>query len=213
MIVWTPGTGEGGVWFRSWEGILRVAVTAAAIYVLVVVALRVIGARALAKMSAYDLIVSIALGSLVAAVPMSTSLTVADGITAIVTCLALQELTRFLQARYRTAHHLVRERPHLLVWDGKLLEDRLSKLDTSADEIRAAVRQAGLLSLDDAQAVVLENDGAWSVMRRGDPPDLSALDGLDIPDYGPVEDGIAPLPRPTSERKAHAPSSSVAGGM
>ena len=199
------------MWFRSWEAVLRVALTATAIYILVVAALRLIGARALAKMSAFDLIVSIALGSLVAAVPMSTSLTVADGITAIVTFLALQELTRFLQARYRTAHHLVRERPHLLVWDGKLLEDRMKKLDTSADELRAAVRQAGLLSLDDAQAVVLENDGAWSVMRRGDPPDLSALDGLDIPDHGPVENGVAPLPRPARDLDAQTPSSSMAG--
>ena len=197
--------------FRSWEGILRVALSAAVIYILVVAALRLIGARALAKMSAYDLIVSIALGSLVAAVPMSTSLSVADGLTAIVTFLALQELTRFLQARFRAAQHLVRERPHLLVWDGKLIEERMKKIDTSADEIRAAVRQAGLLSMDEVQAVVLENDGAWSVMRRGDPPDLSALEGLDIPGYGPVENGIAPLPRPASDHESRPPASAVAG--
>ena len=199
--------------FRSWEGILRVALSAAAIYILAVAALRVIGSRALAKMSAYDLIVSIALGSLVAAVPMSTELTVADGITAIITFLVLQELTRFFQSRYRAAQHFVRERPHLLVWDGRLLEERMSSLAISADEIRAAVRQAGLLSLDDAQAVVLENDGAWSVMQRGDPPDFSALEGLDVPDYGPVEDGIAPLPRPAKAHESQTPASSVAGQM
>ena len=197
--------------FRSWEGILRVALSAAAIYILVVAALRVIGSRALAKMSAYDLIVSIALGSLVAAVPMSTTLSVADGLTAIVTFLVLQEVTRFLQARYRAAHHLVRERPHLLVWDGKLIEDRMKKIDTSADEIRAAIRQAGLLSLDEVQAVVLENDGAWSVMRRGDQSNLSALEGLDVPGHGPVENGEAPPTSHGSKHEARPPASSVAG--
>ena len=154
----------------------------------------VIGARALAKMSAYDLIVSIALGSLVAAVPLSSSMTVSDGFAAIITFLALQEVTRFLQARYRAAHHLVRERPHLVVWDGRFIDDRMKEVDVSADEIRAAVRQAGLMSLGDAQAVVLENDGAWSVLRREETPDLSALDGLDIPGYGVVEDGNGPRP-------------------
>ena len=51
------------MFFRSWEAVLRVALSAAAVYILVVLALRIIGARALAKMSGYDLIVSIALGS------------------------------------------------------------------------------------------------------------------------------------------------------
>jgi uncharacterized membrane protein YcaP (DUF421 family) len=175
------------VLFRSWDAVLRVALSAVAVYVLVVAALRLIGARALAKMSAYDLIVSIALGSLIASVPLSTAISVADGATAIITFLVLQELTRYLQSRYRAAHHLVRERPHLVVWDGKFIEDRLERIDASADEVRAAIRQAGLMSVDDVQAVVLENDGAWSVMRRGEASNLSALDGLDIPGHGVVE--------------------------
>jgi uncharacterized membrane protein YcaP (DUF421 family) len=170
------------VFFRSWEALLRVAVSAVAVYVLVVIALRIIGARALAKMSAYDLIVSIALGSLVAAVPMSSSLTVTDGFTAIVTFLVLQEITRFLQARYGIAHHLVREQPHLVVWDGGLIDERLKQLDVSVDEVRAAIRQAGLASVSDVQAVVLENDGEWSVVPRGrSKSDYSAFDGLDVP--------------------------------
>ena len=170
------------MFFRSWEAVLRVAVSAAAVYILVVIALRIIGARALAKMSAYDLIVSIALGSLVAAVPLSTSLSVTDGFTAIVTFLVLQEITRFLQARYPVAQHLVREQPHLVVWEGGLIDERLKQLDVSPDEVRAAVRQAGLSSLADVQAVVLENDGEWSVVARDKTKsDYSAFEGLDIP--------------------------------
>jgi len=196
------------VFFRSWDGLWHVVLSAALVYVLVVAALRWIGARALAKMSAYDLIVSIALGSMVAAIPLSTSISVMDGIAAIATFLALQELTRFLQARYRLAQHLVRERPHLVVWDGRLIDDRLKELDASPDEVRAAIRQAGLLSIADAQAVVLENDGEWSVMRRGDernPENMSALDGLDIPGSGPVRtDDDAQRSRPKSETSQRA---------
>ena len=137
-----------------------------------------------------------------------------DGIAAIATFLALQELTRFLQSRYRIPHHFVRERPHVIVWDGKLIEDRLKQIDVSADEVRAAVRQAGLLSIDDVQAVVLENDGVWSVMQRGDekdPEKMSALQGLDIPDRGPIEtDGAIQRSRPKPERAPRPPTSSSA---
>jgi uncharacterized membrane protein YcaP (DUF421 family) len=203
------------VFFRSWDGLLRVVLSAAVVYVLVVAALRWVGARALAKMSAYDLIVSIALGSMVAAIPLSTSISVADGIAAIATFLALQELTRFFQARYRVAHHFVRERPHLVVWEGKLIEDRLKEIDASPDEVRAAVRQAGLLRIDDVQAVVLENDGAWSVMQRGeekDPEKMSALDGLDIPGRGPLQtENPVRRSRPEARRGPRPPTSSAAG--
>jgi uncharacterized membrane protein YcaP (DUF421 family) len=205
------------VFFRSWDGLLRVVLSATIVYILVVAALRWVGARALAKMSAYDLIVSIALGSMVASIPLSTSISVVDGLAAIATFLALQELTRFLQARYRAAHHLVRERPHLVVWDGKLIEDRLKEIDASADEVRAAVRQAGLLSIDDVQAVVLENDGAWSVMQRGDetdPETMSALDGLDIPGRGPVKtQTAAQRSRPKPEHSQRPPTSSAASQL
>jgi len=201
------------VFFRSWEAVLRVALSAATIYILVVLVLRIIGARALAKMSGYDLIVTIALGSLVAAVPLSTEISVIDGVTAILTFLVLQEITRFLQARYWAAHHIVRERPHLVVWDGNLIEDRLKEIDASVDEVRAAIRQAGLLSVHDAQAVVLENDGAWSVMRRDESKDLSALDGLDIPGRGPVEDGDRPRSPSKPQREQRPPSSSAASQL
>jgi hypothetical protein len=90
--------------FDGWASIVRVVASSAAIYVIVVVALHVIGARALAKMSAYDLVVTITLGSLVAATPITAGLSLADGAAAVLTFLLLQELTRQLQARSPRVH-------------------------------------------------------------------------------------------------------------
>lgn len=202
------------MFFQSWGSVGRVVVASIVVYVVVVAALRVIGARALAKMSAYDIVVSIALGSLVASIPLSTTVSVTDGLAAVATFLTLQEITRFLQARYAAAHHVVRERPHLVVWDGKLIDERLNEIDISADEVRAAIRQAGLLSVDHVQAVVLENDGAWSVMRREEAPNLSSLEGLDIPGHGPVEGGRGPRPRgPPPAEPGNQPTSSAAASF
>lgn len=169
--------------FHGWSSLLRISASAAAVYVLMVAALRLFGSKALAKMSGYDLIISVAIGSLVAAIPITTGLALADGVAAAITLLLLQEVTRRWQARSLRVHHLVRERPHVVVWDGRLLEDRLAEISTSADEVRAAVRRAGLVSLSQVQAVVLENDGEWSVIPRGEAADLSALDGLDVPGH------------------------------
>jgi uncharacterized membrane protein YcaP (DUF421 family) len=115
-------------------------------------------------------------------VAVSRDITVSEALAALATLLVLQEITRRLQSRYLVVHHMVREAPRVLLWDGQLLEDRLRETSVSADEIRAAVRKAGLCSLAHARIVVLENDGEWSVVAKAsEPGDESAFLGLPIP--------------------------------
>jgi uncharacterized membrane protein YcaP (DUF421 family) len=171
-----------GTFFDGWAHLLRSALTAAGIYIVIVAAIRIFGEKALAKMSGYDMIVTVALGSLVAALPLTRSVSLTDAIAAAVTFLVLQQITRYLQARFRRVHTLVRERPRLLLWNGRLLEDRMLESDISADEVRAAVRRSGFLSLKQVRAAILENDGEWSIIPQSKTPDMSAMEGLLIPD-------------------------------
>jgi uncharacterized membrane protein YcaP (DUF421 family) len=183
--------------FDGWAHLLRSALTAAAIYIVIVAALRMVGEKALAKMSGYDMIVTVALGSLVATIPLTTSVSLVDAIAAALTFLGLQQLTRYLQTRHRRIHTLVRERPRLLLWNGRLLEDRMLESDITADELRAAVRRSGLISLKQVRAAVLENDGEWSIIPQSESPDQSALEGLALPDEGEI-----PASRPARSRAA-----------
>jgi uncharacterized membrane protein YcaP (DUF421 family) len=170
-----------GTFFDGWAHVLRAALSAAGIYIVVIAAIRIFGEKALAKMSGYDMIVTVALGSLVAALPLTTSVSLTDAIVAALTFLVLQQITRYLQARNRRVHTLVRERPRLLLWNGRLLEDRMLESDISADEVRAAVRRSGFPSLKQVRAAILENDGEWSIIPQSNAPDLSAMEGLLIP--------------------------------
>jgi uncharacterized membrane protein YcaP (DUF421 family) len=163
------------MFFDGWESVVRIVLLAAATYVILVAVLRVVGEQALAKMSSYDMIVTIALGSLLVGIPLGSGVTLADGLAAIATVLFLQEGTRFLVRRSRQVSKLIRQRPHLVLWDGQLLRERMDELNVIQEEVRAAVRRAGLGSLAEAQAVVLETDGDWSVVPRQGAGDLSAL--------------------------------------
>lgn len=168
--------------FHSWHSVLSVALRTGIAYLVVVAALRLVGEQALAKMSAYDLVVTIALGSAVAEIPFVTDLSVVDGLAVVFVMLLLQEAIRWAQARSKTMRKLIREQPCLVVWDGAYLEDRLAGFNITREEVRAAIRRAGHLSVTTVQAVVLENDGDWSVMAR-DPSIrvMDALRGLDCP--------------------------------
>jgi uncharacterized membrane protein YcaP (DUF421 family) len=189
------------MFFHSWSDIGRVVLVSATVFVIVVAMLRLVGQQALAKMSGFDVVFTVTLGSVVASVAILRDISVSEGVAALATLLALQEITRKLQSRYLPVHHLVRQPPRVLLWDGQLLEDRLRESDVSADEIRAAVRKAGFRSFADVRAVVLENDGEWSVVGESDTPsDESAFFGLPIP--GRPENS----PESGSERAVPAPS-------
>ena len=167
--------------FSNWSTIGRLVVQAGVFYLVTIVALRIAGQRALAKMSGYDMIVTVALGSLVATIATSTEVTVADGAAVVATFLVLQQITSWLQARSKVVHHVVRQRPQVMLWNGRFLADRLRDASVTEDEVRAAIRRTGMLSVSQVQCVVLENDGEWSVIGRSDVPDLSALEGLSLP--------------------------------
>ncbi|HEX6060310.1 MAG TPA: YetF domain-containing protein [Gemmatimonadaceae bacterium] len=174
-------TAASSMFFDGWEPIGRVVLMATLAYAALVAALRVAGSRALAKMSAYDLVITIALGSLIASVPLQQSVTLAEGLAAIGTFLLLQRLVSLLASRWRASRAVAKASPTLVLWDGRLLRDRMRDIPVTDAEVHAALRSSGMGSPAQAQAVVLENDGSWSVIGRGQAGDLSALRELDLP--------------------------------
>jgi uncharacterized membrane protein YcaP (DUF421 family) len=176
--------------FESWASMGHVAIRVVIVYLAIVAVFRIIGEQALAKMSAYDLIVSITLGELVASIPLTHDLALLDGLAAILVFVGLQELIRWGQARSKKIRAVVVEEPRLIVWNGEILADRLHKWNLTKREVLAAVRDKGLASVEEAQAVVLENDGEWSVVKRtADSEHGTAFADLDIPGRHEIRSG------------------------
>lgn len=69
----------------------------------------------------------------------------------------------------------------MLLYCGEFLPAALRRARVTEDEIRAAVRSAGVDSLDKVHAVVLETDGSFSVVRSGEGGNGSSLVGVDGP--------------------------------
>jgi uncharacterized membrane protein YcaP (DUF421 family) len=69
----------------------------------------------------------------------------------------------------------------MLLYRGECLPAALRSARVTQDEVLAAVRAAGLLALEDAEAVVLETDGSFSVVRRRDGAQASSLAGMRAP--------------------------------
>ncbi|MEW5928600.1 MAG: YetF domain-containing protein [Gemmatimonadota bacterium] len=168
------------MFFNSWFDLLRVLLVGTAAYVALVGMLRVSGKRTLAKMNAFDLVVTVALGSTLATVLLSKEVALAEGLLAFATLIALQFGVAWLSVRSRRVQELVKSEPALLFFEGRYLDGALRRERVAREEVRSAIRAGGIASLEDVAAVVLETDGTFSVVRA-DGGGRGSLADLDTP--------------------------------
>jgi uncharacterized membrane protein YcaP (DUF421 family) len=150
--------------FDGWSGPLRVILVGTLAYVGLIVALRATGKRTLSKMNAFDLIVTVALGSTLAAILLDRTVPLLDGLTALGLLVGLQYLITWGSVRSATLRRLVKSEPTLLVRDGAFLRDAMHRTRVTQDEVEAALRQHGLEDISAIRLVVLETDGSLSVV-------------------------------------------------
>lgn len=170
----------GDVFFDSWFGVLRVVVVGGLAYAGLILVLRISGKRTLSKWNAFDFVVTIALGSTLATVLLSKDVKLAEGLTAFVLLVGLQFILTWIAVRSDNADRLFKSSPTLLLKRGEFIDAKMLATRVTESEVLAAVRASGVASLGDVEAVVLETDGSFSVVKseQGQSPDaLKDVDG------------------------------------
>ncbi|MBC6992188.1 DUF421 domain-containing protein [Hymenobacter sp. BT491] len=164
--------------FTSWTSLARTLVVGVAAYAGLIVLLRISGKRTLTKMNAFDLVVTVALGSVLATVLLTKSVALLDGLVAFALLIALQFSITWLSVRSKTISRLVKSEPTLLVYQGRFLPAALRAERLTEEEIMAELRAQGLASLTEAAAVILENSGDLSVLKQTTSGPQSVLQGV-----------------------------------
>jgi len=172
------------MFFDSWYGLLRVVVMTACTYAALIAVVRLSGKRTLAKMNAFDLVVTVALGSTLATIILSRTVSLAEGVLALVLLVALQFAGAWGAVRSRRFRRLVKAEPTLLLHDGRLLADAMARQRVTASEVRQAIRSQGIGAVEDVAAVVLETDGTLSVLTRSRTASGSSLRDVQKPAGG-----------------------------
>ncbi len=153
--------------FDNFLGLARIIVAAVLAYGWLVLVVRVAGKRSLAKLNAFDLVVTVALGSTLATIILSKDVPLLEGMLAFVVLAALQWIVSRLSISSTWFKKLVRSDPRLLFEQGRYCDAAMVAERVTRSEVDAAIRSAGLGRLDEVGAVVLETDGSMSVIARG----------------------------------------------
>ena len=156
--------------FNGWAGIGRVLIVGSLAYAALVFLLRISGKRTLTKLNAFDLVVTVALGSTLATVLLSKSVALAEGVTAMALLIALQFVITWLSVRSPRFQALIKAEPTLLIHRGDWVPGAMRAQRITREEILAALRAQGHSRIEDIDAVVLETDGSMSVLSKVQDP-------------------------------------------
>lgn len=175
------------MFFDGWVGLLRVVIVGTLAYAALILLLHVSGKRTLSKMNAFDLVVTVALGSTLATALLSEDVALAEGVVAFGLLIGLQFLLTWWSVRTKAVRELVKAEPTLLLHRGRLLTQAMRAARVTEDEILAAARAQGLGSLEDVEALILETDGTFTVVsvdNKGTGSTLANIENYPAGDIG-----------------------------
>jgi uncharacterized membrane protein YcaP (DUF421 family) len=154
------------MFFSGFDGIWRTVIVGLCAYVALVGVLRITGKRTLSKMNAFDLVVTVALGSTLATVLLSKGVALAEGVTAFLLLAFAQYVVTWTSLRSRRFRRWIKADPRALLKDGEMIPDALRDERVTHDDVEAAIRGAGYPGPDAIALVMLETDGSMSVVPR-----------------------------------------------
>jgi len=164
--------------FNGWGSLLRVIIVGILAYAALVFFLRISGNRTLSKMNAFDLIVTVALGSTLATVLLSKNVALAEGAVAMALLISLQFIITWFSVRTAWVRRLVTGEPLMLLYRGEFITTSMQKARVTQDEVQSAIRGSGIADVTAVEAVVLETDGSMSVIKPNAESSHSSLEGI-----------------------------------
>lgn len=154
------------MFFSDWVDLGRMVAVGTLAYAALIVFLRLSGKRTLTKLNAFDLVITVALGSTLSAVLLDKSISLAEGVLAFGLLILLQYILTWGSVRWRRFEKGVKSEPTLLLHRGEFLGEAMRRQRITRSEVLSAVRSSGKGDVQDIAAVVLENDGSLSVIPR-----------------------------------------------
>ena len=148
--------------------LLDVALRTSVVYFALLIGLRLTGTRQLGQMSTFDLVLLLIIANAVqnAMVGPDTSLT--GGLVAAGVLIGWHRVIDWWRLRSRGVSKLLAGEGIMLIHAGRILDEHCVRAGITHDELRQALREHGVASVQDVMLAVLEPDGAISVVRYDD---------------------------------------------
>jgi uncharacterized membrane protein YcaP (DUF421 family) len=143
---------------------LDIVIRSSAVYLFMVIALRIFGKKELSQLNTADVILILLISNSVQNAMVGNDTSLWGGLAAATILFAINFILKKLMYRYKKFSELMLEKPEILIHNGTLDFKNLGKLDITSDELREAMREHGVEYFKDVKLAMLEIDGNISII-------------------------------------------------
>lgn len=165
-----------------------------ALYILVLVVMRLMGKREIGQLQPFELAIAIMIADL-ASVPMSASgIPISNGIVPILGLLLMHLLISIVNMKSIKLRAIICGQPRILIYRGKIDEDALIKERITINELQERLRDKDIVNIGDVEYAILETSGLMTVIQKPNkrgiiPEDLGIMPEYEGITYDLVIDG------------------------
>lgn len=145
---------------------MDIIIRAATMFFVLYVLLRIMGKRELGQMTPFELVVMIVLGDLIQQAVTHNDTSITGAILAVSTFGMLAIALSWLTYRFPAAERLLDGEPIVLIRDGELLHENMTRDRVSRAEVESEMRLAGISDMMDVAWAILEPQGKISFIKR-----------------------------------------------
>lgn len=113
-----------------------------------------------------DIVVLTTVGNLAASAALKSDDSITAAMIAIATFVILGIISEFATGKSRLARRILEGSPTLLIHNGRFLETGMQKENVSKADVMESIRAAGLASILDVHAAIIETNGKISVIAN-----------------------------------------------
>jgi uncharacterized membrane protein YcaP (DUF421 family) len=139
---------------------------AGAVYVFIVLAIKLFGKKELSQLSVVDLVFILLISNAVQNAMVGSNTSLAGGIVAAITLFIINYVLKKLILRFKPIERFIEGEPIMLIYEGKIQQSNIEKAGFTIQELNAAVREHGIDTIEKVNLAMLEVDGNISVLTE-----------------------------------------------
>ncbi|MHA4894778.1 DUF421 domain-containing protein [Pedobacter sp. PWIIR3] len=145
---------------------LDIALRSTAVYVFMLVAIRLTGKKELSQLNATDVVLILLISNAVQNAMVGPNTSLLGGIIAAAVLFVLNYILKKSLFKSKRLRDLINDKPQILIHNGKLDFNLLSKLGITNDELHESMREHGIDHFLDVKLAMLEVDGNISIISK-----------------------------------------------
>ena len=143
---------------------LIIAGSSAAIYIFLIIAIRLFGKKEFSQLSIFDIVFILLISNAVQNSMTAADISFLGGLCSAVTLFILNYILKYILYKFPKMSELIQGQPIMLIYEGKIMEENLKKAKISIPELEEITREHSINSIKEVNLAVLEVDGNISIL-------------------------------------------------